>query len=86
MNLLLAVTLYRLGLNVASTRIVLSQGHTGTDAAGNVIEAFGNFVIAGNFAVGIFVFVILVIINLVVITKGLLNLFLLKSRTFHKKY
>jgi flagellar biosynthesis protein FlhA len=55
---------------VASTRIVLSEGHTGTAAAGQVIEAFGAFVIAGNFVVGIFVFLILVIINLVVITKG----------------
>ena len=60
----------RLALNVASTRIVLSEGHTGGDAAGQVIAAFGEFVIAGNFAVGIFVFAILVIINLVVITKG----------------
>ena len=63
-------TILRLALNVASTRVVLSQGHTGSDAAGKGIEAFGNFVIAGNYAVGIFVFVILVIINLVVITKG----------------
>ena len=54
----------------SSTRIVLAEGHTGTDAAGRVIEAFGAFVIAGNFAVGIFVFAILVIINLVVITRG----------------
>ena len=69
-SLLLIATILRLALNVASTRVVLSQGHTGSDAAGKVIEAFGNFVIAGNFAVGIFVFVILVIINLVVITKG----------------
>jgi flagellar biosynthesis protein FlhA len=60
----------RLGLNVASTRIVLSRGHEGTDAAGQVIEAFGEFVISGNFAVGIFVFIILIIINLVVITRG----------------
>ena len=69
-SLLLIATILRLALNVASTRVVLSQGHTGSDAAGKVIEAFGNFVIAGNYAVGIFVFVILVIINLVVITKG----------------
>ncbi|MGB1867630.1 MAG: FHIPEP family type III secretion protein, partial [Candidatus Puniceispirillaceae bacterium] len=69
-SLLLIATVLRLGLNVASTRIVLSEGHTGPDAAGKVIEAFGEFVIAGNYAVGIFVFVILVIINLVVITKG----------------
>ena len=68
--LLLVATVLRLALNVASTRIVLADGHTGTDAAGQVIEAFGAFVIAGNFAVGIFVFAILVIINLVVITKG----------------
>ncbi len=69
-TLLLVATVLRLALNVASTRIVLADGHTGTDAAGQVIEAFGAFVIAGNFAVGIFVFAILVIINLVVITKG----------------
>ena len=69
-SLLLVATVFRLALNVASTRIVLSEGHTGTAAAGQVIEAFGAFVIAGNFVVGIFVFLILVIINLVVITKG----------------
>ncbi|MGS4946792.1 flagellar biosynthesis protein FlhA [Meridianimarinicoccus sp. RP-17] len=69
-SVLLIATVLRLALNVASTRIVLSDGHTGSDAAGRVIEAFGQFVIAGNFAVGIFVFAILVIINLVVITKG----------------
>ncbi len=69
-TLLLVATVLRLALNVASTRIVLANGHTGTDAAGQVIEAFGAFVIAGNFAVGIFVFSILVIINLVVITRG----------------
>ena len=69
-SLLLIATVLRLALNVASTRVVLSEGHTGTDAAGKVIEAFGKFVFAGNYAVGIFVFVILVIINLVVITKG----------------
>jgi flagellar biosynthesis protein FlhA len=69
-SLLLVATILRLALNVASTRIVLSSGHTGTEAAGKVIEAFGAFVIAGNFVVGIFVFIILVIINLVVITKG----------------
>ena len=68
--LLLVATVLRLALNVASTRVVLAEGHTGTDAAGRVIEAFGAFVIAGNFAVGIFVFAILVIINLVVITRG----------------
>ena len=69
-TILLFATILRLGLNVASTRIVLSQGHTGTDAAGKVIEAFGAFVVAGNYVVGIFVFIILVIINLLVITKG----------------
>ncbi|MEZ5753724.1 MAG: flagellar biosynthesis protein FlhA [Paracoccaceae bacterium] len=69
-SLLLIATVFRLALNVASTRIVLSEGHTGHDAAGKVIEAFGKFVIAGNFIVGLLVFIILVIINLVVITKG----------------
>ena len=69
-TVLLFATILRLGLNVASTRIVLSSGHTGPDAAGKVIEAFGEFVIAGNYVVGIFVFAILIIINLVVITKG----------------
>ena len=65
-SLLLIATVLRLGLNVASTRIVLSEGHNGADAAGKVIEAFGEFVISGNYAVGIFVFIILIIINLVV--------------------
>jgi flagellar biosynthesis protein FlhA len=69
-SVLLIATVLRLALNVASTRIVLTDGHEGSHAAGKVIEAFGNFVIAGNFAVGLVVFVILVIINLVVITKG----------------
>ena len=69
-SLLLIATVLRLGLNVASTRIVLSRGHEGTDAAGQVIEAFGAFVISGNYAVGIFVFIIVIIINLVVITRG----------------
>ena len=69
-TVLLFATILRLGLNVASTRIVLSEGHTGPDAAGKVIEAFGSFVIAGNYVVGIFVFAILIIINLVVVTKG----------------
>ena len=69
-NVLLLATVLRLALNVASTRVVLSKGHEGSDAAGLVIEAFGEFVVAGNYAVGIFVFTILVIINLVVITKG----------------
>ena len=69
-SLLLIATVLRLGLNVASTRIILGKGQEGPEAAGQVINAFGQFVIAGNYAVGIFVFVILVIINLVVITKG----------------
>lgn len=69
-SLLLIATILRLALNVASTRIVLTHGHTGEEAAGKVIQAFGEFVIAGNFVVGLLVFTILVIINLVVITKG----------------
>lgn len=69
-TVLLAATLLRLGLNVASTRVVLLNGHTGTDAAGAVIEAFGEFVIGGNYAVGIVIFAILIIINFVVVTKG----------------
>lgn len=69
-TILLVATLFRLALNVASTRIVLLEGHTGTGAAGNVIEAFGEFVIGGNYAVGLVVFAILVIINFVVVTKG----------------
>jgi len=60
----------RLGLNVASTRVILKNGHNGTDAAGSIIEAFGEFVMSGSYAVGLFVFAILVIINLIVITKG----------------
>jgi len=69
-TILLMTTLMRLALNVASTRVVLLEGHTGPDAAGQVIKAFGEFVIGGNYAVGIVVFAILVIINFVVITKG----------------
>src|SRR5882724_1051011 len=69
-TVLLGVTLLRLALNVASTRVVLLHGHTGSDAAGRVIEAFGKFVIGGNYAVGIVVFVILVVINFMVVTKG----------------
>ncbi len=69
-SVILIATLLRLALNVASTRIVLLEGHNGGDAAGKVIEAFGSFVIGGNFAVGIVVFAILVIINFVVVTKG----------------
>ncbi len=69
-TVLLITTLLRLSLNVASARIVLMEGHTGADAAGKVIEAFGHFLVGGNYAVGIVVFVILVVINFVVITKG----------------
>ncbi|MES9917562.1 MAG: flagellar biosynthesis protein FlhA, partial [Candidatus Thiodiazotropha sp. 4PDIV1] len=69
-SMLLIATLLRLALNVASTRVVLLEGHTGADAAGKVIEAFGAFVIGGNYAVGLVVFLILVIINFVVVTKG----------------
>lgn len=69
-SILLIATLLRLALNVASTRIILLEGHTGTAAAGNVIEAFGEFVIGGNYTVGFVVFAILVIINFVVVTKG----------------
>jgi flagellar biosynthesis protein FlhA len=69
-SILLIATLLRLALNVASTRIILMEGHTGSAAAGNVIEAFGEFVIGGNYAVGFVVFAILVIINFVVVTKG----------------
>lgn len=67
---LLIATMLRLALNLASTRLILANGHDGTDAAGHVIEAFGNFVMRGNFVIGIIVFAILVIVNFVVITKG----------------
>ena len=69
-TVLLLTTLLRLSLNVASTRVVLMDGHQGTDAAGKVIEAFGVFLIGGNFAVGIVIFIVITIINFVVITKG----------------
>jgi len=69
-TVLLLTTLMRLSLNVASTRVVLLQGHTGTGAAGKVIESFGHFLIGGNFAVGLIVFAILVVINFIVVTKG----------------
>jgi flagellar biosynthesis protein FlhA len=68
-TVLLFATLFRLGLNVASTRIVLVHGHEGESAAGHVIEAFGTFLIGGDYVVGLFVFAILMIINLIV-TKG----------------
>ena len=69
-TVLLVVTLLRLALNIASTRVVLLNGHSGTSAAGEVIEAFGEFVVGGNYAVGLVIFAILVIINFVVVTKG----------------
>ena len=69
-TVLLLSTMLRLSLNVASTRVVLTEGHTGPDAAGKVIEAFGHFLIGGNYTVGIVVFVILTIVNFVVVTKG----------------
>ncbi len=69
-TVLLVTTLLRLSLNVASTRVVLLHGHTGPDAAGKVIEAFGHFLVGGNYAVGIVVFIILTLINFIVITKG----------------
>ena len=69
-SVLLLTTLMRLSLNVASTRVVLLEGHTGAGAAGAVIEAFGHFLIGGNFAVGLIVFAILVVINFMVVTKG----------------
>jgi flagellar biosynthesis protein FlhA len=69
-TILLLATLLRLALNVASTRVVLLNGHSGPQAAGHVIESFGEFVIGGNFAVGVVVFIILTIINFVVVTKG----------------
>ena len=69
-TVLLISTMLRLSLNLASTRLILSHGHEGTAAAGHVIEAFGNFVMGGNFVIGIIVFAILVTVNFVVITKG----------------
>ena len=69
-SLLLVTTLFRLSLNVATTRLVLSQGHTGENAAGSIIHAFGSFVVGDNYVIGLIVFIILVVINFVVITKG----------------
>ncbi|WP_088286080.1 flagellar biosynthesis protein FlhA [Ideonella sp. A 288] len=69
-TVILVTTLLRLSLNVASTRVVLLEGHNGTGAAGKVIESFGHFLIGGNFAVGLIVFAILVVINFIVVTKG----------------
>jgi len=69
-SILLIATMFRLGLNIASTRLILSRGHEGPDAAGAVIEAFGGFVMQGNYVIGMIVFAILVIVNFVVITRG----------------
>lgn len=69
-TVLLFSTLLRLALNIASTRVILMDGHTGPAAAGHVVEAFGHFLVGGNFAIGIVVFAILIIINFMVITKG----------------
>ncbi|KZY24034.1 MULTISPECIES: flagellar biosynthesis protein FlhA [unclassified Sulfitobacter] len=69
-TLLLVTTMLRLSLNVASTRLILSEGHTGLNAAGDVIQGFSNFIVAGNFVIGIVIFAILVVINFIVITKG----------------
>src|SRR5260370_32679904 len=69
-TVLLISTMLRLALNLASTRLILARGHEGTGAAGHVIQAFGNFVMGGNFIIGLIVFAILVIVNFVVITKG----------------
>ena len=69
-TILLIATILRLALNLASTRLILAHGHEGTAAAGHVIEAFGNLVMAGNFVIGAIVFAILIIVNFVVITKG----------------
>ena len=69
-TLLLVTTLLRLSLNIASTRLILSEGHNGSGSAGHIIEAFGHFVMQGNVVIGIIVFMILTIINFIVITKG----------------
>jgi flagellar biosynthesis protein FlhA len=69
-TILLISTMLRLSLNLASTKLILTNGHEGTGAAGHVIEAFGNFLMQGNFVIGIIVFAILIIVNFVVITKG----------------
>lgn len=79
-RVLLLATIFRLGLNVASTRIILMNGHTGTSGAGEVIDAFGSFVVGGNFAVGIIVFAILTLISLMVITKGAERISEVKAR------
>ncbi len=69
-TILLIVTLYRLALNVATTRMILSEGHNGVEAVSSIVAAFGHFVVGGNYVIGIIVFTILVIVNLIVITNG----------------
>ena len=69
-SILLVATLFRLGLNIASTRLILGHGHEGLHAAGEIIQAFGNFIMQGNFVIGLIVFIILIIVNFIVITKG----------------
>ena len=69
-SLLLITTLFRLSMNIATTRVILLRGHEGTWAAGHIIKSFGEFVVGGNYIVGFIVFLILVLINFVVITKG----------------
>jgi flagellar biosynthesis protein FlhA len=69
-TVLLIATLFRLGLNIASTRLILAEGHNGPDAAGDIIAAFGDFIMGGNFVIGVIVFFILVLVNFIVITKG----------------
>src|SRR6195952_2941008 len=69
-TVLLVATLFRLGLNIASTRLILGHGHEGGDPAGHIIQAFGALMMGGNFVIGVIVFAILVIVNFVVITKG----------------
>ena len=69
-SLLLVLTMFRLSLNVASTRVILTKGHLGTDAAGKVIQSFAQFVVQGNYVVGFVVFFIILIIQFIVITKG----------------
>ena len=68
--LLLLTTLFRLGMNVSTTRLILLNGHDGLDAAGHVIQAFGTFVLGGNYVIGVIVFIIIVMVNFSVITKG----------------
>src|SRR5580693_7384799 len=69
-TVLLVATLFRLGLNIASTRLILGHGHEGTDGAGHIIQAFGELMMHGNFVIGVIIFAILVIVNFVVVTRG----------------